>query len=924
MADRVKGLTIVLGADTSELVKSIHDVNTAISKTQTNLRDINKALKIDPGNIDLLKDKQQELATAIDQTKEKLQKEKEAMADLQKAGVDKSSQQFRDLKAQIDLDEAALKQLESQMKNFGTVGGQVIAEMGRKMQEVGDKIKSVGDKISTVGSSLATTVTAPIAAGFTAAIKTTADFDEQMQKVKAISGANAEQFDSLRDKAREMGATTKFSATEAGEAFEYMAMAGWKDEQMLNGIEGIMNLAAASGEELATTSDIVTDALTAFGMTAEKSGHFADILAAASSNANTNVSMMGESFKYVAPVAGSLGYKAEDVAVALGLMANSGIKADMAGTSLRNMFQRMAKPTKESQMAMDRLGLSLTDSEGNMLSFKEIMDQMRKSFTEINMPLEDYNKALDELDAQLASGDLKQKKYDAELEELNKQAFGAEGAEKARAAAMLGGTRAMAGLLAISNATEKDYNKLTEAVNNSSEAFAKLEDGSVVPLNEALASGQQIVEQYNGAAEAMAATMQDSLNGDITTLKSMLQELAISMGDLLMPLVREMVEKIKGVVDYLNSLNESQKETILKAAAVAAAVGPVLLVLGKVISAAGTIVSAMGSVATFIGGTLIPAITAISAPVLVVVAAVAALAAGFVYLYKTNDDFRNKVNELVSGIKENFGQMIETIKPALDELFTTIKTIVGELVEAFKQFMKAAEPVFKFIATGIAGVINGVMAAATPIVNAVNSIIKTITSVVKALFALLTGDFKGFATNLKDALKNLLDVIKNLLDAKLSFFKGMFATFGDDLGAKAMQWGIDMINNLINGIKSMIDKVGDAISSVADVIASYIHFSEPDEGSLANFNSFMPDMMRQMARGITNGIPMVESAMDSLTKTMVPTMGGINATGGTNNNISNAVSINVYGAQGQDVNQLAEIIQDKINSAVYNKGAVFA
>jgi hypothetical protein len=228
-----------------------------------------------------------------------------------------------------------------------------------------------------------------------------------------------------------------------------MAMAGWKTDDMLNGLEGIMNLAAASGEELGTTSDIVTDALTAFGMSADESAHFADILAAAASNSNTNVSMMGESFKYAAHVAGALGYSAEDVAVALGLMANSGIKADQAGTSLRNMFNRMAKPTKESAAAMDRLGIELYDGEGEMFTFREIMDQLRASMSEINMPLEDYNAALDELDEQLADGTLTQKKYDAALEELNLQAFGAEGAEKARAAAMLGGTRAMSGLLAI-------------------------------------------------------------------------------------------------------------------------------------------------------------------------------------------------------------------------------------------------------------------------------------------------------------------------------------------------------------------------------------------------------------------------------------------------------------------------------------------
>ena len=207
-----------------------------------------------------------------------------------------------------------------------------------QLQAAGDKLKEVGGKITDVGKDMSMKVTAPIVGVATAAVKVAADFEAQMSKVKAISGATGQEFDDLQAKAREMGAKTKFSATEAGEAFEYMAMAGWKSEDMMEGIEGIMNLAAASGEELGTTSDIVTDALTAFGLSAKDSAHFADILAAASTNANTNVSMLGESFKYVAPVAGSLGFSAEDVSVALGLMANSGIKASQAGTSLKNLL----------------------------------------------------------------------------------------------------------------------------------------------------------------------------------------------------------------------------------------------------------------------------------------------------------------------------------------------------------------------------------------------------------------------------------------------------------------------------------------------------------------------------------------------------------------------------------------------------------
>ena len=234
-----------------------------------------------------------------------------------------------------------------------------------------------------------------------------------MSKVSAISGATGAELDALSDKAKEMGAKTKFSATEAASAFEYMAMAGWKTEDMLNGIEGVMNLAAASGEDLASTSDIVTDALTAFGLTAQDSTHFADILAQASSNANTNVGMMGETFKYVAPVAGALGYSAEDTATAIGLMANAGIKGSQAGTALRSIMSRLAKPTDEVQSAMDALGISLTDEQGKMKGLNEIMDDLRAGFS------------------------------------------GLSEAEAAQTAAVLGGQEAMSGLLAIVNASDE-------------------------------------------------------------------------------------------------------------------------------------------------------------------------------------------------------------------------------------------------------------------------------------------------------------------------------------------------------------------------------------------------------------------------------------------------------------------------------------
>lgn len=577
--EKIRGITIELSGDTTKLVSSLRNVEKELKQSQSALKDIDKLLKLDPKNTELLTQKYDLLQKSIKDSGTKLQelqKIQDEMASQGKVGT----QEWDALQREIIDTQQDLKELEKEYKEFGSVAAQQIKATGEKMQQL-------GDKMSSAGKTMTQKVTTPIVAGFGAAIKKTMDFDAEMSKVKAISGATEEEFQALRNKAIEMGDKTKFSAAESAEALEYMAMAGWKTEDMLSGIEGIMALAAAGGEELGTTSDIVTDALTAFGMTAADSGHFADILAAASSNANTNVSMMGESFKYAAAPAGALGYTAEDVALALGLMANSGIKADMAGTSLRNLFTRMAKPTEESAMAMERLGLELYDDTGKMYSFREIMGQLRRSFSEINMPLEEYNARLDELDAALEDGTIKQSAYDKELEELNLQAFGAEGAEKARAAAMLGGARAMSGLLAIANATEEDFNKLAGAIDHASDTMVKTADGSVMTMTQALEEGAEVVEQYNGAADQMSKVMLDNASGDWTILASQVGTLAIQIGDILMPAVRDFIQGLQGIITWLNSLDPETQKTIVNIALLTAAIGPLLLIGGKLISGIG-------------------------------------------------------------------------------------------------------------------------------------------------------------------------------------------------------------------------------------------------------------------------------------------------------------------------------------------------
>lgn len=333
---------------------------------------------------------------------------------------------------------------------------------------------TIGSKaVSVVGNGLKSLTTGAISAG--------TNFESAMSSVASISGATGNDLKELTSKAKQMGATTQFSATEAANAMEYMAMAGWKTKDMVSGIGGIMNLAAASGSDLARTSDIVTDALTAFGKSASDSGTFADVMAAASSNANTNVEMMGETFKYVGAAAGAMGYSIQDIALATGLMANSGIKGSEAGTALRSVITRMAKPTKESSAAMKKLGLSITDSKGRMKSFGTIMKDMRKGMKGMT---ED---------------------------------------QKASYAAMLGGQEAMSGVLAIANASEKDFNKLSKAIDNS-----------------------------KNAAQNMAKVKLDNLKGDVTILQSSMEGLGITIFDQVGGNLRGLVGTATDVVGKIN------------------------------------------------------------------------------------------------------------------------------------------------------------------------------------------------------------------------------------------------------------------------------------------------------------------------------------------------------------------------------------
>lgn len=388
---------------------------------------------------------------------------------------------------------------------------------------------------------------AGIGFGIYDAIKSYADFEKEMSAVKAISGATGAEFDMLTEKARQMGADTKFSATESAQAFEYMAMAGWKTDDMMSGIEGVMNLAAASGEDLGRVSDIVTDALTAFGLKASDSAHFADVLAAAATSSNTNVGMMGDTFKYVAPLAGALKYDVEDVATAIGVMANSGVKGTEAGTSLRSIFTRLAKPPKDAAKALDALGISIKNSDGTIKPFMQTMEEMRDKFSTL-------------------SDD-----------------------QKIQYAASIAGQEAMSGLLAIMNASEGDFEKVANAIdhaNGSAEKMAKTRMDNL--------AGD--IELVGGAWDQFVQTIMKG--GTASGLRSIVQEIG-SIMDLLNDRIKDGLDfgdvfavAGKGITDLKNKFLEFDGVgSVLAGGALAAGLYKIVGLAKKASSAIGDLMS---------------------------------------------------------------------------------------------------------------------------------------------------------------------------------------------------------------------------------------------------------------------------------------------------------------------------------------------
>lgn len=520
-----------------------------------------------------------------------------------------------------------LERTEANVRNFSNQLGEAKSHLkgtGDEAQDTADDVKELGDnaeKVSSGGISSMTVALGNLAAdgirkaatelkNFTTdVIETGTEFDAGISKVGAISGASAEDMEKLREKAKEMGASTKFTAAESAEALEYMAMAGWKTEDMLSGISGIMDLAAASGEDLGTTSDIVTDALTAFGLTAADSGHFADVLAAASSNANTNVSMMGETFKYVAPVAGTLNYSIEDMAEAIGLMANSGIKSSQAGTALRSIITRLSTDAGSSSKSLgalgtlvEKLGVEFYDTNGKARDFGDVIAETREAWQGLT---------------------------DEEQTTYGKKIAGEE---------------AIASWLSLMNAAPADVEKLSAAIKN-----------------------------CDGAASDMSSTMQDNLQGDFVLLDSAVDGMKISLADELEPEMRDIVQyitkKMPDIEDDLSKVFKGGSKLVGGAVKTLPVVVDALEPIAPLITAVGVGIGAL-KVAQTAEGWMKGLNAVMSAnPAVAVATGILGVSTALFELYKKYDSipsYAEGISKMYEGAYENIDNLAKSMKDMKD------------------------------------------------------------------------------------------------------------------------------------------------------------------------------------------------------------------------------------------------------------------
>ena len=701
--------------------------------------------------------------------------------------------QLQNLDAQISRTESDLKSMGGQ---FGAVGAQ--------LKEVGDKLQSIGNSVSAVGQKMTKAITVPVLGLGAAAVKTAASFDSAMSEVAATMGFTVEQLNDstsdasktmqqLSDFAKEMGKTTAFSASEAAQGLNYMALAGYSAEDAMKMMPTVLNLAAAGGIELAQASDMVTDAQSALGLSMEETATLVDQMAKAASSGNTSVAQLGEAMLTIGATAQGMKGGTAELAKALTVLADNSIKGSEGGTKLRNIMLSLQDAAKDGAVDFGNFSVEVYDSEGNLRGITDIMQDLSSN-----------------------------------MQGMSKEAKDA----------------IMSGIF-----NKQDLAAANALVATSSERFDELEKS---------------ISGAAGSAEEMAKVKLNNLEGQITLLKSALEGVAIDLGTILMPYIQKFVEKIQQLVDWFGNLDKGTQEMIVKAALAAAAIGPLLTAGGKLVTGIGSISTGLGNIATKIGP-LISSIGLAAPEILAIVAAVGALVAVFVNLFKTNENFRSSV----MGIWDQIKLFTADLSTMFAGLFESISSLANALWEIFgDEIMIRIQTAFDLIKITI-----------ETIVTVIKAFIDMLVAIINGDWAAAWDNFALIFTTIWEALKNIaitilqavVDIVKERVAIVKNVFTGLktaIVTTFTNLKNAALQWGKDLIQNFIDGIKEKVELLKTTVSSIAQTVKDFLGFSVPKLGPLSDANNYGFDFMKLYAEGIDASKYLVKEAVADVASDM--------------------------------------------------------
>lgn len=814
MASRIQGITVEIGGDTTKLTTALKGVNSEIRNTQSQLRDVEKLLKLDPGNTELLSQKQRLLNEEVQATKEKLEALKtaseQANAALEQGTISKD--QYDALQREIIATEHVLEDLEEQAEQ-SAVALQKIANAGESLKSAGDKVTDVGKKMSVVSAGI-------VAAG-TASTKAALDFEDAMAKVSTIADATEVPIDELEKAILDLSNQTGISSTEIADNVYNAISAGQSTGDAVNFVSNSTKLAKAGFAEAGDALDILTAILNAYGMEASEVTNVSDMLIQTQNLGKTTVAELSSAMGKVIPTANAYGVQLDQLCAGYAIMTANGVATAESTTYMNSMLNELGKSgTKVSDILKEKTGSSFAELMNSGYSLSDCLAIIGDAATEQG----------------LAFGDM-----------------------------WSSSEAAKAGLILLGDSAETFNGTLAEMQNSTGAtdtAFEKLKTNSY--------------------------TIQVAIN----QLKNTAIELGNAIMSVLAPLLMSLAETISKLTTWFSGLSDGTKRFIVIIGMVVAAVGPVLIIVGKIMGAVGTIMTVVPKLAGVINTVktafAVLNTTMLANPIFLIIAAITALVAAFIYLWNTNEEFRQfwidlweSIKEVAiavwTAIKEFFVSAWEAISSAVQTIWNGIKNFFSAIWEGIKTIFTTVLNVISTIVTTyfniyktiVTTVFNAIKTVITTVLNAIKTVITTVWNTIKNVFttvlntikSVVSGAFNSMWSGIKNTVSKIVESIKTGFNNAVSFIK--------NLASSAFQWGADIIQGIVNGIKSCIGTVKDAVTNVAETIRSFLHFSVPDEGPLTDYESWMPDFMSGLAKGIDQSKAMVTKAVEGVAGDMV-------------------------------------------------------